>query len=71
MYAKIYINDVAVGTERTDATQTYETYSEDLSVSVGDEVQLYLKSVGTPNACYGKNFRVYGDSTYYGYGLAR
>lgn len=37
---KIYVNDVAVGTERT-ITNTTATFTEDVAVIAGDKVQLY------------------------------
>lgn len=43
-YARIYKNLVAYGTERITSSETYVTYTEDLSFEEGDEVQLYLRS---------------------------
>ena len=45
-FGKIYVNDVAVGTERTNASATYATYSEDITVVRGDLVSIYQKAVG-------------------------
>jgi len=43
-YGRIYKNGAAVGTERSTASSTYQTYSEDISGLVsGDLVQLYIK----------------------------
>jgi len=42
--ARIYINDVAVGTERTRLQNTYQTFTEDIIVKAGDNVQLYVKT---------------------------
>ena len=40
-YARIYVNDIAVGIERSNATITPVTYVEDISISSGDHVQIY------------------------------
>ena len=63
VYARIYINGVAVGTERSGSTEaTYVTYSQDFTVVKGDLIQLYLKGTGTYNS-QARNFRIYGYST--------
>jgi len=50
-YAKIYLDGVAVGTERTDVTGSYVTYSEDISgVSSGSKIQIYAHGTGGSNA---------------------
>jgi len=43
-YGKIYINGNPVGTERTNGTTTYVTFSEDFNVSDGDLIQVYGKT---------------------------
>jgi hypothetical protein len=57
-YGKIYKNGVAFGTERTTTSTTYTTYSEDLTVSGGDLIQLYIHG-NTVDTAYGKEFRAY------------
>jgi hypothetical protein len=42
-YGRIYVNDVAVGTEQSTSSLTYVAYNEDISVNIGDNVQLYYK----------------------------
>jgi len=62
VYAKIYRNGVAVGTERTTISATYATYSEDIiSWSEGDLIQLFTYSGAMGVRPYVQNFRVYGD----------
>lgn len=57
---KVYVNGVAVGTEKTSTTDgTYTTVSDDISVGAGDSVQAYLKTDGV-NQGYVRNFRIYG-----------
>ncbi len=58
---RIYKNDVAVGTERTTASPSYTTYSEDLSgVAVGDKIQIYIKrSSSSVYEAKIQNFRIY------------
>ena len=56
--ARIYINGSAVGTERSGLDTVYTTYTEDISVSVGDLIQVYAhRSAGT-NTTYIQNFRI-------------
>lgn len=58
-YGKIYKNDVAVGTERTNSATAYEEFSEDISGwSAGDKVQIYLKGT-SPEESHAKDFRLF------------
>jgi len=43
-YGRIYVNGGAVGTERSTASHSLEYFTEDITVTAGDEVQLYVKS---------------------------
>jgi len=43
VYGKIYINNVAVGTERSQSEDDYTTYTEDLNVQRGDAIQIWGK----------------------------
>jgi hypothetical protein len=56
-YGRIYINGSAVGTERTNNTTTYVSYTEDINCVKGDLIQLYIKNgtLGTKtyNSLYG------------------
>jgi len=46
-YGKIYVNDVAVGTERTTVSLTYvEVTAEDFQLKAGDLLQLYVHGAG-------------------------
>lgn len=49
-FARIYVNGVAFGVERSTASATYVTFDEDIAVSAGDIVQLYLKRSGTTDS---------------------
>ncbi|MCF7835795.1 MAG: right-handed parallel beta-helix repeat-containing protein [Candidatus Marinimicrobia bacterium] len=60
-YGRIYVNGVAVGTERITNETTYQNYSEDITISKGDEVQLYIRSGTAPVYAYIENFRLYWD----------
>jgi len=43
-YGRVYINDVAVGTERNPTTtNTWTTYTEEFDVKIGDKVSIYTK----------------------------
>ena len=58
-YGQIYINGSAVGTQRTEGNGTYTTYSEDISVTTDDLIQLYLKNNYASATAYIQNFRIY------------
>ena len=53
---RIYVNGSAVGTERVATTTTYEAFSENIAVTSGDNVQLYVKV--SSNIGYVHYFRI-------------
>ena len=57
--AKIYVNGGAEGTERT-LTSGYVTYSEDIAVTIGDAVQVYIRTDGDRDV-FIRNFRMKND----------
>lgn len=62
-YGKIYKNGSAVGTERTNNTATYATFTETISgLAAGDKLQIYIKNVpgGGGDTAYTRNFIVRG-----------
>lgn len=64
-YAKIYKNGVAVGTENSTTSATYETKTEtSVNVDINDLVQLYCySSDGNASAFKSQNFRLYWDAS--------
>lgn len=59
VYGKIYRNGSAVGTERTTASETYVTYSEDIAGwGAGNTIELWVKA--DTDTAYIMNFRVCG-----------
>lgn len=60
-YGKIYLNGVAHGTEQTETSTSYVTYSEDLVIGGGDLIQLWGKSTDIINPAKVMNFNLYGD----------
>jgi len=56
---RIYLNGIAVGTERTTTSGTYVTYSEDILVSSGDLIQVYCKQTSGTALAYVTNLRIY------------
>lgn len=63
---QIYKNGAAIGTERTNSTETYNTYSEDLAgFDTDDEIQLYIRKTSGVNNSLTDNLSVRGviDST--------
>jgi hypothetical protein len=60
--ARIYKNGIAVGTERTNSTSAYQIFTEDISVTKEDLVQLYVsESTGgvSGRLAYARNFRLH------------
>ena len=55
--ARVYKNGSPIGTERTNTTTTYTTFTEDLSFSVGDTCELW--ALGTTSSATIRNFRLY------------
>ena len=57
-YGQIYKNAVAIGTERSNTSDTYITYTEDFSgIVAGDKIQLYAHKTGGTNV-FVQNFRI-------------
>lgn len=68
VYGRIYLNGSAVGTERSSTSETYTTYSEDITLprdTIQNLIQIYTKSssdsVGQEARI--KNFRIYFNIT--------
>jgi|GEM_PF-5275232 len=61
VYARIYKNGVAYGTEQSTLSTTYVTFSEDLTFAPGDTIDLYYKSPTTSVGVLVRNFRLYYD----------
>jgi hypothetical protein len=55
-YARIYINNVSMGTLRSSTSSTYATYTEDFSISVGDYIQLKVYGSEAANTQYIRRF---------------
>lgn len=61
--AKIHIDGVAVGTERSVGAD-YATFSEDITVAANSTIDIYVKNdSGSPGDMKIKNFRLYFDVT--------
>lgn len=59
-YGRIYKNGVAFGTEQShNASETFATFTEDLTFGGGDLIQLYVKVAGGIEGWI-QNFRIYG-----------
>ncbi len=58
--ARIYINDIAIGTERTVGSGGYQTFSQDFICDKGDKIQLYAFQGGGGTGKI-RNFRIYYD----------
>jgi len=63
VYAKIYRNGVAVGTQQSAVGTGYHTYSEDISGwSKGDLVQIYGLTTNSSYPVFVRNLRLYVDN---------
>jgi len=62
-YGRIYVNGVAVGTERSTTSKTAVEFSEDITINVGDKVEIWLKGDSGSYYAYATNFRLYGTKT--------
>lgn len=60
-YARIYKNDSPVGTLRSTGGTAYTTYTEDISISIGDYVQIKVYGSEALNIQYIRKYR-YGVS---------
>ncbi|MDQ7094230.1 hypothetical protein REC12_11580 [Desulfosporosinus sp. PR] len=58
--AQVYKNGVAVGTLRTTSSTTFVTYTEDISFSSGDYIQIYASTTSTMYGPQIKNYYLCG-----------
>ena len=61
IYGRIYKNDVAYGTERSNNVVNGETYTEDLEFSTGDQISIYAKAGPSGSNSTVSNFRILGS----------
>lgn len=60
--ARIYVNGIAVGTERTTTSTSFVTYTENIDVDPADLVQIYVKVASNDGQTLSlNNFRFYFD----------
>lgn len=52
-YARIYVDGVAVGVEKTIISDTYQEFSENITANVGSKIQVYFKKLGDQWSPYG------------------
>jgi len=64
-YGKIYVNDVAVGTEKYNDSETYIEVSDDVTVVANDNIQLYVRSAQPGFDIWYKVFKVATAEGYY------
>jgi len=57
-FGRIYVDGVDVGTIRNNPTDTFVNYKEDITVTRGQSVQLYLRVGTTPRTVIATNFGV-------------
>jgi len=63
VYGKVYVDDIAIGSEKTSESETYATSTESsINVYPGAKVQLYIHGQsGGPVTCYIKDFTLFWD----------
>lgn len=61
-YGRIYVNGVAVGTERTTASTSGAVFTEDITISKDDKIQLYTKQPRTGETATATNFGIGSDN---------
>jgi hypothetical protein len=61
VFARIYKNGVGYGTERTTSVASYTTFSEDLSFTSNDTIELWYKTQATGYSVYVQNFQLFYD----------
>lgn len=59
-YGKIYINGVAVGIERSQSDNGWQTYTEDLLILRGDAIQIYVMHTDVGRWTYVQNLVLKG-----------
>jgi hypothetical protein len=57
-YGRIYVNDIAVGTERMESYGTETTFSEDITVAANDLISIYIRRYDTSTRAYLRNFQL-------------
>lgn len=65
VYARVYKNGVAIGTEQSDVTGGYVTKTEDINVGVlapNDTLELWAYTTDAANGCWLRNFRASYDN---------
>ena len=63
VYARIYLNGVGVGIERSTTSTTLITFTEDITVNAGDAFQIYAKCTNISASVYVGNLRIKVAST--------
>jgi hypothetical protein len=63
-YGRVYKNGAAAGTERSQTSASFTTYSENITVSVGDRLQLYQHTVAGGFSSFTRNFRLYSAQSF-------
>ena len=56
---KVYVNGVAAGTEHCTASANFVTFTDDITVSGGDTVELWVRTLS--GGCYVGRFTICGD----------
>lgn len=60
-FSKVYVNDIAVGVEKTTTSATFVSFTDDVSVAQGDKIELYIKNSTPLRDVYIRNFVVTAD----------
>lgn len=61
VYGKVYINDVEQGVEHSTDSEIYVSFSDDLTVSTGDLIQIYIHRGPMASTQYCKDLNICGE----------
>jgi len=65
VYARIYRNGAALGTQRSTTSVTYVSFCENLPFSAGDTLEIWGWTSNAAAACYVRNPTLKGDPDFY------
>jgi len=59
VHGRVYVDGEAFGTDHSTTSASYVNFTDDITIGLGQRVQLYIYTEGAGNAVYTRNFRLY------------